>query len=64
MMAKPKAPCLGCNNRHQLCWNSCEIYKSYKTELDEFNQRRRDTLNSESNWFETIHKGQYPNKFR
>ncbi len=63
-MAKPTSPCFGCSDRHQLCWNDCDTYKSYKKELDEFNQRRRDTLKTESNWFDVIHKGRYPNKFR
>ena len=63
-MAKPTAPCLGCKDRQQLCWNGCEIYKSYKRELEEFSQRRRNTLKTESEWFDVIHKGRYPNKFR
>jgi predicted ATP-dependent serine protease len=36
------SPCKDCTDRHEACWGKCEKYKSWKSRLDELNQRRKE----------------------
>ena len=36
------SPCKDCTERYEACWGKCEKYKSWKSRLDEINQRRKE----------------------
>ena len=39
---RDKSPCKDCIDRHEACWGKCEKYKSWKSQLDEVNKRRKE----------------------
>ena len=36
------APCKDCKDRHDICWQECERYKSYKSDMEEIKERIRE----------------------
>ena len=48
-MIKPSAPCLKCEDRRQFCHAECKRYKTFRAELDKYNEaiasnNRADTM--------------------
>lgn len=39
-MYRPKAPCKDCPDRTIGCHSSCEVYGSFREELDEYNKEK------------------------
>lgn len=41
---RPKSPCKDCEARELRCHSQCEMYKSYKAKLRDYEKQRRENV--------------------
>lgn len=40
MLTEHDGPCRKCSFRHELCWDSCELYKEFRKMIQKANENR------------------------